>query len=203
MSNIKPLAILSKCKGRVTILGSGPSSNNYSITTDTVIIPNRSICASAIKGKQVIWVLGSGTFKKQIVELHKDFLLRKAEDPQIIVLRCAGNLDKYQEIYNLLKSETNATIVYIPVATVISTGAECVKIALLLGYDNLQVAGIEMGVDTTYSQDILNNNLGLDSGKRHLNEDKAYFNTMDTKEKRLIHPVENSGLYTFLGYPNA
>lgn len=196
----------------VTILASGPSVENYKPTTDIIIVPNRSIVLPQLKDHtNVVWIVGTGWKRPEVLKWWIKKTKERTTDPKYMLVRHMKGFEKKYKIFLKIfqKILPNTIILPIPITTdhtnkCVSTGVECIHIAIQNKCSKIYIAGIEMGENTKYTKSLLQNKVimekGDDSFTRHLKNDINYLNNIlkSEKNKNLLFPVLTSGLYNFI-----
>jgi len=196
-----------KKSNMITILGSGISAHNYEIKTSSVIVSNGSLLSPSIKGKSITWITGGDTGQR--VDHYKNIVDNAAKIPTSIVIQ----YNEIQHINDILKFAQYAKKafeidpIFIPsyrpieceqfTKNVISTGMRCIEIALKY-YNEIFVAGIEMGINTNYDDTLIKKNAHGYSATLHLEKDKTFLKSLNKNNLNKIKPCDKSGLKKFM-----
>ena len=189
----------------VTILASGPSVENYLDSNKIAIIPNRSIVLPQLNNyEEVVWVVGTGWKRPDVLSWWKKKTLERTVDPSHMLVRYDNDInsayDRFYDDFSKILPNTEITPIKITSTKfgIVSTGVECVALALNCGAEKINIAGMEMGVDTKYTPSLLANKTimekGDDSFTRHLRGDIEFFKNLNKSQKQKINPVKKSGL---------
>lgn len=204
------MSILDIIQGkRVTVLCSGPSVINYHDKNQVVIVPNRSILLPQInKYDKVIWIKGTGWLRDNVYSWWKELADKVEHDPDYILARKNDNnwhpkFVRFQKEFEFIFPKCKVSYSLDEnTHGVISTGMKCIQIALLNGASHIDVAGMEMGLDTKYANTLTDfeviSKMGNDSFTRHLTADKKYLNNICKEDKYKINPFNQSGLFLYL-----
>jgi len=193
----------------VTVLCSGKSADSHLDNNDVVIVPNRSIMLPQVLNyKTIIWVKGTGWKRSNVVSWWKEIAQQIEFNPHYMLVRYQGGAD---EEYLKFESEFTKILPYTKILPIslsltasgpISTGMRCIELALESSASKIVVAGMEMGVDTKYSNLLQQKEVilkkGNDSFTNHLSSDIEFYKNLDTQKSNRIIPVENSGFNHFL-----
>jgi len=179
----------------ISILGSGPSVENFHIDTLITILVNRSILYAKMD-KFNIWIIEGGCYREDVRENLMDALEKSGISPEIIIVRRhVGRFEEeYQLIFNLLNNYTELPIV----KPIVSSGALAIQLALQFNCSRIFIGGIEAGESLDYSSKIKRHYPDRVSGKNHLEEDMKFFRSLSVEERNKLFPVKNSGLFKLL-----
>ncbi len=194
---------------KVTILCSGPSAKDYKDDNEIVIVPNRSILLPQIGGyKKIIWINGTGWRRDHVYSWWKELAAKVECCPDIIFAR-KGN-SSFEPLFERFEKEFAAIFPKSIVSHLlddnrfgtISTGAKCVELAINSEVSSIDIAGMEMGLDTKYCKSLTDHavvsKMGNDSFKKHLKADEKFLNSLKNSEIIKLKPLLDSGLYKFI-----
>lgn len=204
------MSILNTIQGkRVTVLCSGPSVIDYHDNNQVVIVPNRSILLPQISEyNKVIWIKGTGWLRDNVYSWWKELADQVVCDPDYILARKDNNkwhpkFVRFQKEFGSIFPECKITHTLDETKYgIVSTGVKCVQIALSHGASHINIAGMEMGLDTKYADTLIDfevvSKMGNDSFTRHLVADKKYLNNISLEDRYKLAPFKKSGLFLYL-----